>query len=79
MKFLIRGLIAAMGIFRRSSSQLGLNVYETLCDLNCWGMACHLDFPLDLGIDCGKGYYSSFIFAVGRGHAQTSISTAGSG
>ena len=30
----------------------------------------HLDFPLDLGIDCDKGYSSSFILTVGRGHIR---------
>jgi len=29
----------------------------------------HLDFLLDSGIDCGKRYSLSFIFACGRGHA----------
>jgi len=30
----------------------------------------HLDILLDLGIDCGRGYFSSFIFAIERGCAR---------
>ena len=30
----------------------------------------HLDFTLNMGFDCDKSYFSSFIFIVGRGRDE---------